>query len=148
MHVNLRKIHEAAAHDPAAALMAAVGDVAAIEPFHNIVLVATYIAPAKTMKGPNGEDITFHRPDGNLAEDRYQGKVGLVIKTGPLAFQDDSIAKFGGVTVKPGDWVIYRASDALEFGFKDRRTTNDAVPLRWIEDSLIKGRIADPALIY
>ncbi len=148
MKVSLRALSEAAAHDPAAPLLEAAGDLSDYEVFHNLVLVATYIAPPRMLKGPNGENIQLHAPDNALAEDRFQGKVGLVLKVGPTAFQDDSVAKFGGVTVKPGDWVMYRPSDGFELFIRDRRRTNEGLSCRLVEDVFIRGRASDPSLIY
>src|SRR5436853_7596118 len=112
-HAKLRDIAQAAQHDPYAALMNALPAAAQqYEVFHNRVLVATYIAPERTKGG-------IIRVDRTLAEDRFQGKVGLVIKCGPLAFVDDKVAKFGGATVKPGDWVTFRPSDGTEIFFVD-----------------------------
>lgn len=148
MKVDLRRIAEAAAFDPAKPLWEAAGDLSDYEIFHNLVLVATYIAPPKVFKGPSGEDIILHQTDRSLAEDRFQGKVGLVLKVGPVAFKDDSVAKFGGVTVEPGDWVMYRPSDGTELFIRDRSKTNEGLSCRLIEDVFIRGRTSDPSLIY
>lgn len=140
MRANLREIARAAAFDPKEALLEAAGNLDGIEVFHNLVLVATYVAPEKI-----GSIIM---PDRSIAENRFQGKVGLVLKVGPLAFKDDNIAKFGGVELQAGDWVVYRPSDGIEHFIKDRRTVNDGLPCRLIEDAHIKGRVSDPALVY
>src|SRR4051812_15463884 len=101
MRVNLRTLSEAAAADPAKPLIAAAGDLSDYEIFHNLVLVATYIPPPKSLgKDPSGKEIILHKADNSLAEDRFQGKVGLVLKFGPMAFEDDAATKFGGVKVK------------------------------------------------
>lgn len=140
MRVNLREISAAAEHDPAKPLLDAVGDTSDYEVCHNQILVATYIAPEKV-----GSII---RPDAHISEDRYQGKVGLVLKVGPLAFVDDSRTKYGGVTVKPGDWILYRNTDAWEIFVRDRRKINDGVSCRLIEDVFVKMKVSDPSLIY
>lgn len=148
MRVNLRQLAEAAAHNPAQPLLDAAGDLSDYEVFHNLVLVATYIPPPKTMKGPNGEAVIFHEADNTQAENRFQGKVGLVLLAGPTAFVDDSVAKFGGVTIKPGDWVVYRPSDGHELFIRDRRKFNEGLSCRLIEDTFIRGRVKDPSLVY
>lgn len=147
MRVNLRAISEAASFDPAKALLAAVGDVSNIEMFHNLVLVATYIAPPKIMKGPNGEEIMFHRPDNSIAEDRYQGKAALVLQLGPLAFKDEGAIKFGGVSIKPGDWVVVKPSDGTEI-FMGNAGSSEGASVRMFEDVYIRGRVKDPSAIY
>lgn len=148
MKVDLRRLAEAAAFDPAKPLWEAAGDLSDYEVFHNLVLVATYIPPPKVMKGPNGEDIVFHSTDKHLAEERFQGKVGLVLKVGPVAFKDDSVAKFGGTEIFPGNWVMYRPSDGTELFIRDRSKMNEGLSCRLIEDVFVRGRVADPALIY
>ena len=111
------------------------------EIFHNLVLVATYVPPEKI-----GSIIM---PDRSMAEARFQGKMGLVLKCGPLAFKDDAAAQFGGVTIEVGDWVLYRPSDGIELFIKDHMgLANDGLACRLLEDSLIKGRVTDPSLIY
>lgn len=138
---KLREIAQAAQHDPEQALLAALPEaVMQYEVFHNRVLVATYVSPEKTKGG-------IIRPDRTLAEDRFQGKVGLVIRMGPLAFKDDNVAKFGGVKVEPGDWVTYRPSDGTEVFFVDPNGIG-ATPCRLLDDINILGRTPDPALIY
>jgi co-chaperonin GroES (HSP10) len=140
-HAKLREIAQAAQNDPYAALMDALPKAAfEYEVFHSKVLVATYIPPERTKGG-------IIKPDRSLQEDRFQGKVGLVIKCGPLAFEDDRVNHFGGVKIKPGDWVTYRPSDGIEIFFVDDNG-RDAVPCRLIEDSNVLGRTPDPALIY
>jgi co-chaperonin GroES (HSP10) len=123
-------------------LFDAAGPLTDYEVFHNSVLVATYIPPERTKGG-------IILSDRSLAESRYQGKVFLVLKIGPLAFKDDSAAKFGGITIEVGDWVVFRPSDGSEMFIKDHTgTSNDGLSCRWIEDVLIKGRVRDPSLIY
>ena len=148
MRVNLRELADAASHDPAKPLREAAGNLSDYEVFHNLVLVATYIAPAKVMKGPNGENVILYEADSTQAENRFQGKVGLVMKFGPNAFKDDSVAKFGGVEIRPGDWVMYRPSDGHELFIRDRRKFNEGLSCRLIEDVFIRGRVTDPSLIY
>ena len=140
MRAKLREIAAAAQTDPKQALLDSLGIAAdQYEVFHNRVLVATYVAPEKTKGG-------IIRPDRTLSEDRFQGKVGLVIKVGPQAFVDDGAARFGGVKVEPGDWVSYRPADGTEVFLVDNNGLG--TPCRLIEDVHILGRTPDPALIY
>ena len=141
MRVNLRAIAQAANADPKRALLDSAGPLTDYEVFHNLVLVATYVPSEKI-----GSIII---PDKSMMEARFQGKMGLVLKCGPLAFKDDSQARFGGVEVQTGDWVLYRPSDGIELFIKDHKgLANDGLACRLIEDTLIKGRVSDPSLIY
>lgn len=148
MRANLRELADAASNDPAKGLVAAAGDLSDYEVFHNLILVATYVAPPRMMKGPNGELIPFHTSDRAKEEDRFQGKIGLVLKFGPTAFMDDNVAKFGGVKLRVGDWVMYRPSDGHELFIRDRRKFDEGLSCRMIEDVFIRGRVTDPSLIY
>lgn len=136
---KLREVAQAALNDPKQALLDSLGDISGIEIFHNRVLVATYIRPEKTVGG-------IYIPDRTLAEDRFQGKVGLVIKKGPTAFKDDQDARFGGVDVEVGDWVFYRAGDGFEMFSVDKQ--DGGTSCRLFNDQQIMGRVSDPALIW
>lgn len=141
MRAKLREVAEAAAFDPKKALLDSLGGRhLGIEMFHSNVLVATYIEPDKT---PGG----IIKPDKTLAENRFQGKGALVLRMGPLAFKDDSIAKFGGVTLKEGDWVMVRPSDGLEL-FAVDASGGAGTSCRVFEDVKIIARLSDPALVY
>jgi co-chaperonin GroES (HSP10) len=141
VRAKLREISQAAQFDPKNALLNALPAGAHLfECFHNKVLVATYVRPEKTKGG-------IILADRSQAEDRFQGSVGLVIKTGPLAFVDDGVVKFGGVKVEEGDWVTYRPSDGLEMFFVDDNG-RDGTPCRVLEDTNIIGRVPDPALVW
>lgn len=149
MRANLRAIAATANHDPRDALMRAAGPLTDYEVFHDLILVATYIRPPMMMKDVKGNDVEFHYTDRALEEDRFQGKIGLVLKVGPTAFTDGAGKWYGGVTVEPGDWVMYRPSDGIELFIKDHTgKANDGLPCRLFSDTSILGRVTGPALIY
>ena len=154
MHADLRAIAQAANADPVAAMFERVGDMTNYNIFHNLVLVATYIKPPKIMKNAEGKDVLFHFTDKTLAEDRFQGKVGLIIKMGPLAFKERRGVEFGGAAAEVGDWVMYRPSDGTELfikdmsGLKHEGLKNEGIPCRLLDDFNIMGRISAPSLIY
>jgi co-chaperonin GroES (HSP10) len=112
------------------------------EPFHNFILIATYVRSDKTKGG------IIIGGDRTRAEDRFQGKIGMVLKVGPTAFKGAKPDSFGGVTVNVGDWIMYKASDAHEFFFVDEKSSLDGSSCRLIEDTLIMGRVADPESIF
>jgi co-chaperonin GroES (HSP10) len=66
--------------DPKEKLLTDLGDLSGIEIFNNQVLVAVYIRPNKTKSG-------IILTDETVNEDRYQGKVGLLVGMGPAASQ-------------------------------------------------------------
>lgn len=110
-----------------------------IEVFHNQVLVAIYMAPAVTSGG-------VHLPDAVRAEDQWQGKVGLVLKKGKIAFVDDRNNAFNGQNVEIGEWVVYRVQEAIAIDLAISRV--DRIHCRLVQDIHIRGRIADPTIIW
>lgn len=120
--------------DPAEELQKKVGDLSGIEVLHNQILVAVYIRPDRTASG-------LYLADKTRDEDRYQGKAGLVLKKGPLAFVDDDTNKFHGQNVEVGDWVFYRVSDGFPLML-------NGTLCRLLEEVHIKGKINSPDVVY
>lgn len=104
------------------------------EPFHNQILIGIWMRPEKTAGG-------IIMPDKVLEEDRWQGKVGIVLKKGPLAFVDDSRNDFAGQNIEVGDWVIFRVSDGFAIDV-------NGVHCRMVEDIHIRGRVTSPNIIW
>ena len=119
--------------DPRQKLLDAVGDLDGIEVWHNQVICAIYVAPERTKGG-------IIRPQSNVDEDRYQGKVGLIIKMGPQAFRSDAKWQWPDDLAEQ-DWVYYRASD----GFACRI---NGVDCRILEDVDVKGRAQHPDKVW
>ena len=120
--------------DPANEIRKRIGDISNIEVLHNQILVGVYIRPEKT-KG--GILLTSQTRD----EDRYQGKAGLVLKKGPLAFVDDDNNKFHGQNVDVGDWVFYRVSDGFPLVL-------NGTLCRLLEEVHVKGKIPSPDVVF
>jgi len=119
--------------DPKQKLLEQLGDISDIELFHNQVLLAVYLRPEKTKSG-------LILTQGHLDEDRYQSKVGLLIKRGPLAFEQDG-NWFTGMTFNDHDWLIFRPSDGWSI-------TVNGVLCRIFDDISIKGRAPHPDSVY
>lgn len=119
--------------DPKEALLRAVGDVSDVEIFHNQVLVAVYIAPEKTKGG-------IIRPQTNVEEDKYQGKVGLILKCGPNAFISDAKWQWT-IQLGEGDWIFYRISDTVG-------VTINGQMCRILADVDVKGWVKHPDMIW
>lgn len=120
--------------DPANEIRKRIGDISQIEVLHNQILVGVYIRPEKT-KG--GILLTSQTRD----EDRYQGKAGLVLKKGPLAFVDDDNNKFHDQNVDVGDWVFYRVSDGFPLVL-------NGTLCRLLEEVHVKGKIPSPDVVF
>ena len=119
--------------DPKVKLLDQLGDISNIELFHNQVLLAVYLRPEKTKSG-------LILTADHLDEDRYQSKVGLLVKQGPLAFEQDG-NWFTGMTFQEHDWLIFRPSDGWSI-------TVNGVLCRIFDDISIKGRAPHPDSVY
>jgi hypothetical protein len=138
--VSLRQIAEESGSDPRSAVLRVVGDYSGVAVSAQRLLVAVYVRPEKTKGG-------IYRADHSLAEDRFQAKVGLVLKVGSLAFVDDAVNKFGGFRVDPGDWAVFNPTDGME-SFFIAENGRDGTPVRWFADTSIIGKTDDPGRIY
>lgn len=121
------------ASDPKKAIIDGVGDLTGVIVMSGKVLLGIYIAPEKTKGG-------LYRAPVSIAEDVWQGTVGLVLKKGPLAFKDDETTKFHGQDVNEGDWVLFRPGDTA-------RLQISGVNCRLIEDTLIQAILPDPEML-
>lgn len=125
--------------DPKKVIMDLIGPEALskIRLFGAQVLVATYVRPSKLA---SGIIITSKVVD----EDKFQGKCGLVIKTGPLAFVETDKLNFGGCKVGVGDWAWYRPMDGYALSLAGR---SDTVHCRVLDDVEIRGDLDHPDVI-
>lgn len=98
------------------------------------ILVATFRQPEKTAGG-------IIKTQRYIEEDKFQGITGLVLKRGPLSFEDDSRIKFGGFEAKEEDWVVFKPENA-------RATELRGLHCRIIEDSSIDMVVDDPELVW
>lgn len=109
-----------------------------IEAFHNWVITATYFLP-DYLETSSGHKL--YLPDKTHDEALWQGKVGLVVAKGPLAFKNDAHVDFRGQDVEIGDWVMYDIMEGRQF-------TIERLHCRRLKDLQIVARIKDPRLIY
>lgn len=98
------------------------------------VLVATYVKPRKTAGG-------ILLPDKSVDEDRYQGKIGLVLKLGESAFKYSGPFAYEGTVPKVGQYVAFHTSDTREIGIR-------GVSCRTIDSQLIRMIVPDPDSVY
>ncbi len=119
--------------DPKDKLLGELGDIDGYSIFHNQVLVAVYIRPETAASG-------LILTGKTLDEDRYQSKVGLVIKMGPAAFVPTGEWNWQH-EIKVNDWVVFRPSDGWN-------QTVNGVLCRALDDTLIRGVVNDPDLVY
>jgi len=120
--------------DPKKKLKQEVGDISEIEIFNNQILMAVYIRPEKTKSG-------IVLPGQTREEDKYQSKVGLVLKKGPAAFIDETEGWFKDIEIKEDDWLVFKPSDGWGI-------VVNGVMCRMIDDTLVRGRIQHPDKVW
>jgi co-chaperonin GroES (HSP10) len=120
--------------DPKKKLKEEIGDISNIEIFNNQILVAVYIRPEKTKGG-------IMLPGQTRDDDKYQSKVGLVLKKGPTAFLDDTESWFKDITIDQDDWVVFKPSDGWAIVVNN-------VMCRMIDDTLVRGRVQHPDNVW
>src|SRR6185312_5199214 len=77
-----------------------------------------------------------------LDEDKYQGKAGLVMKLGPIAFTDDASHQWGDRVPQVGDWVMVNVGDSFAFDLPgDRRA-------RIVEDVNVKAILRHQDMVW
>jgi len=121
------------AKDPKIVIEESIGSLDELQLFNNQVLVAIYVRPEKSAGG-----IIY--TDKARDEDKWQGKVGLVVKVGPSAFVGDD-EWFKGISVTVGDWVVFRPSDGWQLEVNGE-------PCRVLNDISVKGKIPDPDFVW
>ncbi len=103
--------------------------------FHSDVLVATYVRPRKTAGG-------IIIPEKSVDEDRWQSKVGLVLKLGENAFKTGAWGvAYEGTVPKVGDYITFHTADTREVGLL-------GFSCRHVDSSLVRMRVPNPDVIY
>lgn len=129
VHSAVRMHHEV---DPKQQLIDESKDlVKYLEPMGSLVLIAVYVrgeVGGKEQKTAGG----ILLPDSAKSEDRYQGKIGVILKCGPLAFVEDETHKWGNNKPKIYDWAVFRVGDTFPF-LIEKRT------YRFVEDVDIRA---------
>jgi co-chaperonin GroES (HSP10) len=121
--------------DPRADLRATVSaELPGIEIFNNQVLVVVYIRPEKTKGG-------IIRIDSTREEDKFQSKVGLIVKMGGEAFQDPEGKWFKDNDIGIDDWIVFRPSDGWGLTIAGKMC-------RVLDDTAVRARVDHPERVY
>ena len=115
------------------AILKHLGDITGMEVFYNQLLVATRPRPRQGTLG----GVKWFAPDEAIQEDAFQSKVGLVVKMGPTAFEDDADTTFDGQRVDVGDWIVYTVKDGAQLIIND-------VHCRLLGPQHIRMRLSNP----
>ena len=131
-------VHE---DDPEEAINRLAGNLDEIEVFNNQVLIGVYQRPADS-KTSGGIIVTHKTTD----EDKYQSKVGLLLKMGPKAFVDPEGRWFADQDMDIGDWVVFRPSDgwSLTLISRDKSGKKQELLCRMVDDTAIRAKIDSP----
>lgn len=120
--------------DPKEVIFEKIGDLSTIGVCYSQVLLGIYVRPKVTKSG-------IHLADVSVDEDLWQGKAGLVLKLGPLAFKDTESVNFQGFKVEVGDWVVIRSSDGWPLNVHTQSC-------RMVSDTAIRMLIQDPDEVF
>jgi hypothetical protein len=138
----LKAIHDG---DPRRQLLKKVGNLSWLRLRVNQILVAIYIRPEDAQFGT----MTLKLADNTRGEDRFQGKVGLVIAMGPTAFKSDDTTHFeDGDTLSVGEWVVFRASDGWQMTLTGDGTDATKTECRVFVESDIRAVIPSPDMVW
>lgn len=132
-------VHEG---DPAEAINRLAGNLDEIEVFNNQVLIGVYQRPADS-KTSGGIIVTHKTTD----EDKYQSKVGIILRMGPKAFiPPEGSTWFADQDMCEGDWVVFRPSDgwSLTLISKDKNGKKQELLCRMVDDTAIRAKIESP----
>jgi len=120
--------------DPVKKMLDEIGDLSSFDILNNHVLLGIYIRPVRTKGG-------IMLTDNYRDEDKWQGKVGLVLKKGPTAFIDKTGEWFDGITINEHDWLVTRPSDGFLITIRN-------VFCKLVVDTSTKMRISRPDEIW
>lgn len=104
------------------------------------ILVAIY-QPPSVDKTDKGVFLTQKLSADDAEEALWQGKVGMVVSTGPQAYVDDETTKFHGTKVEVGDWVWFRPSDGVMCEINE-------TPCRVLTERDIIGKLPHPDMVW
>jgi hypothetical protein len=120
--------------NPKKAIIEAVGDLSGCKVAADLVLLGTYIRNERTAGG-------ILLPTENLKEDEYQGKVGLVLKAGPMAFGDWEPEGEVGKMAELHTWVVYAIKDAWPVQI-------NGTACRFVPYDKIRMQTPNPAMVF
>lgn len=125
--------------DAAQDLWSRLGDLSGFEVMQNDVLIAVFVRPEEIAIAGGKHKLLL--ADQTRDEDKNQGKAGMVVMKGPLAFVSDDNFDFKGQDVHPGEWVSIWVSDG-------RKVVVNGVLCRMVEDRFIRMKIPSPDSVF
>ena len=108
----------------------------------NNILVATYFLPESVnLRGPENTTVPIWLPQKVGDEAMWQGRVGLLLAKGPMAWVSDDKVDFGGSTHEIGEWLCYDRQDG-------RQLAVNRIHCRILKDVDVWGATDDPYRVY
>lgn len=141
MPAPIRVVHE---EDPKQLIWKDCGKLLnGLQPLADRVLVVMYErtnqGEGREARTQGGIIVVRSQNKTNAAEqDKYQGRLGLVIALGPIAFKSDSTHQWGSVVPKVNDWVMF---DSIT-NFSPFDLPNDR-RARFIQDIYVEAIVPD-----
>jgi hypothetical protein len=133
--ISAQKIEQISrSKDKKAAIIEAVGDLSSVDVFSDLVLVGTYIEDEKTAGG-------IFKPKETVQESEFQGKVGLVLKAGPLAYGDWEEDAERGKNATPSTWVVFAIKDTWPLQV-------NGTACRVVPYDKLRMRVDNPAAVF
>ena len=120
--------------DPKKTILKWAGSLKDISITSDRILVATFARPQKTA----GNVLL---PDSQLAENRWQGMVGLLLAHGPTAWRYDGAYAYEGDPPKIGSWVVYKPAESTEVAWRK-------MSCRIMRSESVLATLKDPMLVY
>jgi hypothetical protein len=114
-------------------MLAKLGDISGVSVYHNWALGMIYM-PDKVG--------SLFRADVSKQEDLWQGKVCMLVKAGPVAFQNTADGRWSwDPPIQIGDWLVARASDGVN------RLVNGQM-CRLFRDTAVTEKVEHPDNIF
>lgn len=129
---KIEQISQAA--DPKKGILQAVGDVSGVDVLTDLVLVGTFIRSEKRASG-------LLLPKEHLQEDEFQGKVGLVLKAGPLAYGEWEDDAERGKNATLHTWVVFAIKDTWPIQV-------NGVACRVVPYDKLRMRLNNPTMVF
>jgi hypothetical protein len=107
------------------------------------VMVATYLREKVVGDKVTTTGVFLSDGDqGTIREDRFQGKVGLVMQVGSLAFTETSDHRWKDFIPAAGDWVVLNVGDTFAFDLPG------GWRVRIVEENLVRAIVPRPDIIW
>lgn len=134
-------------------ILTALGDLDQYQLLDEECLIAIFAESnvlSRVKNAVTGEMVELIGTDNRANESRYQGKAGLLVKAGPVAFKYHNNGQpYDGERPEVGDWVVSYPQDGREIWLRgmDAPRGTEWVCCRRIHWNRIFMKVADPRVV-